>query len=72
MMKLADLQEYQRYTSDLLKTVQDAKTAGRTVDEAAAAAIAMTQKYRGYASERVKVAVQDIYDELNAGGTANR
>ena len=28
MMKLADLQEYQRYTTDLLKTVQDAKTAG--------------------------------------------
>ena len=31
----------------------------------------MTQKYRGYATERVKVAVQDIYDELNAGA-ANR
>ena len=54
MMKLADLQEYQRYTADLLKTVQDAKAAGRSVDEAAAAAIAMTQKYQGYASERVK------------------
>ena len=72
MMKLADLQEYQRYTADLLKTVQDAKTGGRSVDDAAAAAIAMTQKYRGYATERVKVAVQDIYDELNAGGATNR
>ena len=60
MMKLADLQEYQRYTSNLLKTVQDAKTPGRSVDEAAAAAIAMTQKSRGYASERVKVAYQHI------------
>ena len=72
MMKLADLQEYQRYTTDLLKTVQDAKTAGKSVDEAAAASLAMTQKYRGYTSTGVKVAVQDIYDELNAGGATNR
>lgn len=71
MMKVADLQEYQRYTAELLKTAQDAKAAGRSVEEAATAAIAMTQKYPGYESGRVKVSVQDIYDELNAGA-ANR
>jgi hypothetical protein len=27
----------------------------------------MTGKYPGYASERVRAAVQDIYDELGAG-----
>ena len=72
MMKMADLEEYQRYTAELLKTAQDAKAAGKSVDDASVAAIAMTLKYRGYASERVKVAVQDIYDELNAGTAANR
>jgi len=72
LMKMADVQEYQRYTAELLKTAQDAKAAGRSVDDAASAAIAMTQKYRGYASERVKASVQDIYDELNAVATANR
>jgi glyoxylase-like metal-dependent hydrolase (beta-lactamase superfamily II) len=71
LMKMADVQEYQRYTAELAKTAQDAKRAGKSVDEAATAAIAMTQKYRGYGSERVKQSVQDIYDELNAGA-ANR
>ena len=66
LMKPADLQEYQRYTSDLLAAVRTARTAGKSVDEAAAS-INLTAKYRGYASERVKVAVQDIYDELGAG-----
>jgi hypothetical protein len=37
------------------------------VDEAVGAAMAVTAKYPGYASERLKQAVQDIYDELNAG-----
>lgn len=66
LMKPADLQEYQRYTSDLLAAVRTARTAGKSVDEAAAS-INLTAKYRGYASERVKAAVQDIYDELGAG-----
>ena len=30
------------------------------------ASINLTDKYKGYKSERVKQAVQDIYDELNA------
>jgi glyoxylase-like metal-dependent hydrolase (beta-lactamase superfamily II) len=65
LMKLQDLQEYQRYTADLLTAVQAARKAGKSVDDAAAS-INLTDKYKGYKSERVKQAVQDIYDELNA------
>ena len=65
LMKLQDLQEYQRYTTDLLTAVQTARKAGKSVDDAAAS-INLTDKYKGYKSERVKQAVQDIYDELNA------
>lgn len=65
LMKWADLQEYQRYTADLLAAAQEAKRAGKSVDDAAAS-INLTDKYKGYKSERVKQAVQDIYDELNA------
>ena len=65
IMTLKDLQEYQRYTADLLTTVQSARKAGKSAD-AAAASINLTDKYKGYKSERVKQAVQDIYDELNA------
>jgi hypothetical protein len=64
-MKWSDLQEYQRYTADLLSAAQAAKRAGKSADEAAAS-INLTDKYKGYKSERVKQAVQDIYDELNA------
>ncbi len=64
-MTLKDLEEYQRYTADLLTAVQSARKAGKSVDDAAAS-INLTEKYKGYKSERVKQAVQDIYDELNA------
>jgi glyoxylase-like metal-dependent hydrolase (beta-lactamase superfamily II) len=69
LMKLADLQEYQRFTADLLAAAQSARKSGKSVDEAAATANGLTSKYRGYASERIKQAVQDIYDELNAGSS---
>ncbi len=65
LMKLQDLQEYQRYTADLLTAVQAAHKGGKSAD-AAAASINLTDKYKGYKSERVKQAVADIYDELNA------
>ena len=65
IMTLKDLQEYQRYTADLLAAVQSARKAGKSADDAAAS-INLTDKYKGYKSERVKQAVQDIYDELNA------
>jgi cyclase len=65
LMKWSDLQEYQRYTADLLNEVQTARRAGKNAD-AAAAAINLTDKYKSYTSEGLKLAVQAIYDELNA------
>jgi hypothetical protein len=67
-MKLQDLQEYQRYTADLLAATQTAHKAGKNADDAAAS-IKLEDKYKGYKSERVKQAVADIYDELNATRT---
>jgi cyclase len=63
LMKWSDLQEYQRYTADLLNEVQTARRAGKNAD-AAAASINLTDKYKGYTSEGLKLAVQAIYDEL--------
>lgn len=60
---MKDLQEYQRFTADLLAGAQAAHKAGRSVD-AAVASLNLAAKYPGYGSERIKQAVQDIYDEL--------
>jgi glyoxylase-like metal-dependent hydrolase (beta-lactamase superfamily II) len=60
---LKDLQQFQQYTADLLTETQGAMKAGKSVDEAAAAS-ALTAKYPGYKSERVKAAVEAIYAEL--------
>jgi glyoxylase-like metal-dependent hydrolase (beta-lactamase superfamily II) len=65
LMKLQDLEEYQRYTADLLAAAQTAHNAGKTADEAAAS-IKLEDKYKGYKSDDVKRSVADIYDELNA------
>jgi glyoxylase-like metal-dependent hydrolase (beta-lactamase superfamily II) len=65
LMKWSDLQEYQRYTADLLAATQAAKRDGKNAD-AAAASINLTDKYKGYTSEGQKLAVAAIYDELNA------
>jgi cyclase len=65
LMKWSDLQEYQRYTVDLLAATQAAKRDGKNAD-AAAASINLTNKYKGYTSEGQKLAVAAIYDELNA------
>ena len=58
-----DLEEYQRFTLDLLAAVQGAITAGKSVGDAVAS-IDVTPKYKGYRSERVKAAVGAIYAEL--------
>jgi cyclase len=58
-----DLQEYQRYTADLLAAVQTAMKAGKSADDAAAS-IDLASKYPGYKSERVKAAVTALYAEL--------
>ena len=60
----ADMQEFQRYTAELLSVTRTAAQAGKSVDDATAAATAMTAKYKGYKTERVKAAVQVIYGEL--------
>ena len=62
MMTPKDLQEYQRFTADLLSHATDAMKAGKSVDDATAAF--KVDKYPGYKSERVKAAVQAVYDEL--------
>jgi glyoxylase-like metal-dependent hydrolase (beta-lactamase superfamily II) len=65
LMTPKDLQEYSRFTADLLAATQAARKAGKSAEEAAAG-INLGAKYPGYGSERVKQAVADIYDELNA------
>jgi len=60
---LKDLQEYQRYNADLLTATESAMKAGKSAAEAAAS-INLTDKYKGYKSERVKAAVEAIYAEL--------
>jgi cyclase len=65
LMTPKDLQEYSRYTADLLAAVQAAHKAGKSADDAAVG-INLAAKYPGYGSERVKAAVADIYTELNA------
>jgi glyoxylase-like metal-dependent hydrolase (beta-lactamase superfamily II) len=60
---LADLQEYQRYNADLLAETEAAIKAGKSVDEAAASST-VTAKYKGYRTDRLKAAIQAIYDEL--------
>ena len=57
-----DLQMFQRFTADLLSHSIDAMKAGKSVDDAAASF--KVDKYPGYKNERVKAAIQSVYDEL--------
>jgi glyoxylase-like metal-dependent hydrolase (beta-lactamase superfamily II) len=59
----ADLEEFQRFTAELLTATQAAKKAGQTA-EAAAKSINITAKYKGYTAERLGAAVQAIYADL--------
>jgi glyoxylase-like metal-dependent hydrolase (beta-lactamase superfamily II) len=63
VMKPADLQEYQRYTADLLAETQNAIKAGKSAADAAAS-INLTAKYKDYKSDRQKAAIEAIYQEL--------
>jgi glyoxylase-like metal-dependent hydrolase (beta-lactamase superfamily II) len=58
------LEEFQRYTADLLSAVQAAKKGGQSADAAAASLNSLSAKYKGYSSDRLKAAVQAIYEEL--------
>ena len=60
---LKDLEEYQRFSADLLSATQAAIAAGKSVDDAAAS-INLTTKYKDYKSERMKAAIQAIYEEI--------
>jgi len=62
MQTPADLQMFQRFTADLLSHAIDANKAGKSVDDATASF--KVDKYPGYKNERVKGAVQAVYDEL--------
>jgi glyoxylase-like metal-dependent hydrolase (beta-lactamase superfamily II) len=61
MMKVSDVQEYQRFMADVVSSSQAAMKAGKTVDEAFAAF--SVAKYPGYKHERLKASIQVIYDE---------
>src|SRR5262245_38586839 len=50
---LRDLEEYQRYTADLLSATEAAIKSGKTAEEAASS-IDLTAKYKGYRSDRTK------------------
>jgi cyclase len=57
-----DLQDYQTFTSDLLSYSMEQVRTGRSVDDAAAGF--KIDKYPGYKNDRVKGAIQAVYDEL--------
>jgi glyoxylase-like metal-dependent hydrolase (beta-lactamase superfamily II) len=62
MQTSKDLQEYQRFTADLLSHAMDAMKASKSVDDAFTSF--KIDKYPGYKNERVKGAMQAVYDEL--------
>jgi glyoxylase-like metal-dependent hydrolase (beta-lactamase superfamily II) len=62
---LKDLEEYQRFTADLLASAQASMTANKTAEEAATAASAsLLAKYKDYKADRVKGAIDAIYSEI--------
>ncbi|MDR1988658.1 MAG: MBL fold metallo-hydrolase [Acidobacteriaceae bacterium] len=63
VMAPKDLQEYQRFTADLLAGATAAKKAGTSAADAAKA-MNLAAKYPGYASDRMQAAVEAIYAEL--------
>jgi cyclase len=60
---VAELKEYQQFMTDFVAAVRQAKTAGKSVDDAAAS-IDLSAKYKDYRKDRYKAAIQAIYDEL--------
>ncbi len=61
---IGDLEEYQRFTADLVASAQAAMKGGKSLDQAVADALAVVQKYKGYNSDRLKAAVEALYAEL--------
>ena len=65
LMTLKELREFQRFNADLLSDARAAFKAGKS-SEQAAASLTFMSKYPGYKSDRVKAAIDAIYDELKA------
>ncbi|MGE3842047.1 MAG: MBL fold metallo-hydrolase [Vicinamibacterales bacterium] len=60
----SELEEFQRFTADLVAAVRDQLKEGKTTDDAAAS-INLSAKYPAYKSVRLKAAVEALYDEIN-------
>ncbi len=58
-----DLKEYQQFMTDLVAAARQAKSAGKSVDDATAS-IDLSAKYKDYKKDRYKLAIQAIYDEI--------
>jgi cyclase len=61
MMKVSDVEEYQRFVADLVASSQAAVKGGKSVDQAFAEF--SVAKYPGYKNERVKAAIDMVYTE---------
>jgi cyclase len=62
IMTPKDLQDYQKFTADLLSYAIDQMKGGKTVADAAAGF--KVDKYPGYKNERLQASIQAVYDEL--------
>jgi cyclase len=60
---VSELREFQQFMTDFVAAAKAAKAAGKSVDDATSS-IDLSTKYKGYAKERYKAAIQAIYDEL--------
>ena len=69
LRKPAELKEYQQFMTDFVAAVKQAKSSGKSVEDAAAA-IDLSAKYKDYKKERYRAAIQSIYDELQARSSA--
>lgn len=59
-----ELEEFQRFTADLVAAVREQLKEGRAAEEAASS-IDLSAKYPAYKSVRLKAAVEALYDEIN-------
>ena len=64
VMAPKDLQEFQRFTAEMVSVTRTAIQGGKSAADAVTAVTAMTAKYPGYNTERVKAAVDVIVAEL--------
>jgi hypothetical protein len=63
MTTLDDLKEFADFNRDFLAAVREAAKAGKT-PEAAAASLALPERYKDYGMDRAKASVETIYREI--------